>query len=281
MLLTRILFAVWFYPVFLVLTLLCGFACLATSLFSKKVARYVSCQVWGQIVFFVSFIRLKTEGRENVPPGSGGFIVFCNHRSMLDIPAAAIATGKPLSWVAKASLGKLPVFGWVLKRVHMLVEREGGTGAARKMIQEATARLKDGEVMAIFPEGTRNKTGETNLLPFKKGAFILAKHTNATLLPVCVHNSGKLWPSGSYLPRHGTIRVSIGKPLLPNPDETLGTAAKKARDAMETLYEALAAEAGESGTKDAKREPAPSPAKDAGDAPGTTETAAKGNENQG
>jgi 1-acyl-sn-glycerol-3-phosphate acyltransferase len=238
-LLTRIIFAIWYLPVFFVLTIVAGFVCLLGSLFSKKFARFVSDEIWGTIVLGPAFIKLKIRGRENIPKGPGGFIVFSNHRSMLDIPAVSIAIERPLSWVAKASLGKIPVFGWVLKRVHMLVEREGGSESARKMIEEATSRLKAGEAMAIFPEGTRNRTTDKDLLPFKKGAFIMAKHTNVPLIPVCVYNSGNLWPAGEFLPRRGTITVSIGAPLSLNDNESLGSISKRASEAMEILYKDL------------------------------------------
>jgi 1-acyl-sn-glycerol-3-phosphate acyltransferase len=116
----------------------------------------------------------------------------------------------------------------------MLVDRGGSTEAAKKMLWEASQRLKNGEIMAIFPEGTRNKTSQP-LLPFKKGAFILAKHTGVPLIPLAVLNSGALWPSGSFLPRPGLIKVAIGKPLKAS-DSSLGTLAREAQDALTNLY---------------------------------------------
>jgi 1-acyl-sn-glycerol-3-phosphate acyltransferase len=234
--LLKLIYALWFYPLFLTLTIVSGFICLFGSLFSKELARVVSGQVWASVVLGPAFINLKVKGRENIPKGSSGFIVYCNHRSLLDIPVTAMATEKPLTWLAKASLGLIPVFGWVLKRVHMLVEREGGADAAKKMIAEASLRLENGEVIAIFPEGTRNRQLMPPLLPFKKGAFILAKHTKAPLLPVAICNSGNLWPSRSYLPKPGTIKVSIGEPIAIEPGESLAQLTNRAYRALELLY---------------------------------------------
>jgi 1-acyl-sn-glycerol-3-phosphate acyltransferase len=132
----------------------------------------------------------------------------------------------------------------------MLVEREGGSESARKMVNEATSRLNSGDIMAIFPEGTRNKTKYKDLLPFKKGAFILAKHTKVSLLPVAIYNSGNLWPSGTYLPKQGTIKISIGKPLTLNADETLSAITQRAYETMEKLYSSLS----ESNTQKNKEE---------------------------
>ncbi|MDR1036151.1 MAG: 1-acyl-sn-glycerol-3-phosphate acyltransferase [Deltaproteobacteria bacterium] len=233
--LARAFAAAWYLPLFTVMTVSAGIVCLAGSVFSKRFARTVSGQVWASVVLGPAFIAMDVTGADKIPPG-GGFIVYANHRSLLDIPAAAMAVEKPLSWIAKSALGRIPVFGWVLKRVHMLVEREGGAEAARKMITEAEARLAAGEILAIFPEGTRNRDASMPLLPFKKGAFILAKHTGAPLVPMAVVNSGNLWPSGSVLPRHGTIRVAIGDPVVPGPKEPLAALTRRARKALERLY---------------------------------------------
>ncbi|MDR1164696.1 MAG: 1-acyl-sn-glycerol-3-phosphate acyltransferase [Deltaproteobacteria bacterium] len=238
----RLLYALWYIPLFVALTLAAGAVALIGSLFSATFTRVVSGQIWGSVVLGPAFILLKARGRELLPPLSqGGFILFANHRSLLDIPAAAMAAERPLSWVAKAALGKIPVFGWVLKRSHMLVEREGGSEAARKMIAEATERLRAGEIMAIFPEGTRNKSAAP-LLPFKKGAFILAKHVGVPLVPLAIYNSGELWPPRRYLPRPGVIKVAIGRPLAIEPKESLNSISQRAHEALWELYQGLARE---------------------------------------
>ncbi|MDR1578513.1 MAG: 1-acyl-sn-glycerol-3-phosphate acyltransferase [Deltaproteobacteria bacterium] len=233
----RVFFALWYWPIFFVLTVLAGLVCLLVSLFSKRASRIICGQVWATIVLKPAAITIKVHGQENLPPG-GGFIIFANHRSLLDIPTVAMATKRPISWVAKAALGRIPVFGWALKRGHLLVDRGGGADAAKKMLKEASTRLAAGEVMAIFPEGTRNKT-EAPLLPFKKGAFILAKHTGVPLVPLIILNSGTLWPAGAYLPRTGQIKVAIGQPLVAEDKESLGRLADRASLALQTLYQEL------------------------------------------
>ncbi|MDR2301255.1 MAG: 1-acyl-sn-glycerol-3-phosphate acyltransferase [Deltaproteobacteria bacterium] len=233
----RFFYALWYLTIFTVLTIVSGLVCLVVSLFSKKIARFITGQVWAYIVLWPAFIKVElVSGREYLPdPKTGGFIVFANHRSLLDIPTVAKATGRDFSWVAKAALGKIPIFGWVLRRTHMLVDRGGSADAAKQMLHEASLRLENGEIMAIFPEGTRNKTGEP-ILPFKKGAFILAKHTGAPLIPLAILNSGNLWPSGAYVPKPGLIRVAIGEPLKVEAGTNLVALAAKAHEAMKDLY---------------------------------------------
>ncbi|MDR2460647.1 MAG: 1-acyl-sn-glycerol-3-phosphate acyltransferase [Deltaproteobacteria bacterium] len=244
-----LLFALWFYPLFVTMTLIAGFVCLISSLFSKKFARVISGQVWASVVLGPALTNLIVTGQDNIPQCEGGYIVYCNHRSMLDIPVTAMAIERPLTWVAKSTLGRIPVFGWVLKRVHLLVERQGGPEAAKKMIAEASERLKGGEIITIFPEGTRNTYEDPPLLPFKKGAFILAKHTKVPLLPVAIYNSGALWPAGVYLPKVGTIKVTIGKPLTISEGESLSLITSKAFESLDELYRNLAMDSGKGNTK--------------------------------
>ena len=235
----RALFAIWYMPVFVILTVIAGLVCIALSFFSKHLTRRISSQGWAFIVFDPARIKVEVRGKEKLPsPESGGYIIFANHRSLLDIPTVALATGRAISWIAKAALGRIPIFGWTLKRVHLLVDRGGSAEAAKAMISEASLRLSQGEIMAIFPEGTRNKT-EVPLLPFKKGAFILAKHTGVPLVPLAILNSGNLWPSGGYVPRPGLIKVAIGDPIFVRPDESLNNISKKAYEILESLYRSL------------------------------------------
>jgi 1-acyl-sn-glycerol-3-phosphate acyltransferase len=234
----RLLYALWYFVAFLSLTLVCGVLCLIASLFSKRAARVFTGEIWAGAVLGPALISVSVSGRENLPPGGGGFVVFLNHRSLLDIPAAALATGLPLTWLAKYQLGSIPLFGWCLKRAHMLIVREGGSGAAKAMVEEASERLVGGEVIAIFPEGTRNR-GAEKLLPFKKGAFVLAKHTGAPLLPIATWNTGNLWPAGAFLPKPGSIKCAIGPPLQFGPKDSLNTIAGKSHDALLELYATL------------------------------------------
>jgi 1-acyl-sn-glycerol-3-phosphate acyltransferase len=131
----------------------------------------------------------------------------------------------------------------------MLVDRGGSTEAAKQMLSEATERLKKGEIMAIFPEGTRNKT-DVPILPFKKGAFILAKHTGAPLIPLAILNSGNLWPSGSYIPKPGLIQVAIGRPIIPDRSSSLIEMSRTAQKVLTELYQELETRARKPGNED-------------------------------
>ncbi|MDR2724511.1 MAG: 1-acyl-sn-glycerol-3-phosphate acyltransferase [Candidatus Adiutrix sp.] len=232
--LLRPLYLAWYLPLLTGLTILCGTVSVAASFFSTRLARYFTNIVWSHIVLGPAGLKLAVTGLENLPSGPGGFIIFANHNSLLDIPALGLATRAPLTWVAKASLGRIPFFGWALARVHLLVDREGGAQAALRLVKEAGDRLARGEVLSIFPEGTR-RHGPERLLPFKKGAFILARQTQAQAVPVALKNTGALWPAGRLGPCPGLIRVRLGPPLAPAPGEKLAAFTRRAQEALAGL----------------------------------------------
>lgn len=230
----RLFYLVWYLPILTAMTILCGGFCFVASFFSLRLARYVSNIVWSRAVLGPAGIKLEVAGLENLPPGPGGFIVFANHNSLLDIPALGLATRAPLTWLAKASLGRVPFFGWGLARVHLLVDRAGGAETISRLVKEASVRLARGEALSIFPEGTR-RHGPEQLLPFKKGAFVLARQTGAQAVPVAVKNTGALWPVGRLGPRPGLILVRIGPPLTPAPKESLAAFTARAQEALAGL----------------------------------------------
>lgn len=151
---------------------------------------------------FRLMFRIRFYGQENIPT-KGGFILVSNHRSGYDPLFIAIGTKLQVHYMAKEELMKAPVVGWILKKAQCFgVSRgSGDTGA----VDTAVDYLKKGEVVGIFPEGTRASVGKT-LRP-KSGVSHIAKLSGASILPCCVSIDGKC--------RIGcTVKVSYGK-LIP------------------------------------------------------------------
>ncbi|MBR3289892.1 MAG: 1-acyl-sn-glycerol-3-phosphate acyltransferase [Clostridia bacterium] len=122
-------------------------------------------------------------GRENIPPaGSGGLILCCNHISLADPLFLMIGQKRHVFFMGKEELFRHRLAAWFFRQVGVFsVSRgKGDTGA----LDEAEHILREGEIMGIFPEGTRSKTGE--LLRFKSGAAVLAAKTQMPVLPACV-----------------------------------------------------------------------------------------------
>src|SRR5262245_58341585 len=128
-------------------------------------------------------IRYTMVGREHLPRDRA--VVFCsNHQSNVDPPVLFEALHRRLHVLYKAELNRLPIRGRALRLGEFVaVERENRDEAFRA-IDRAAASIRRGNSFLIFPEGTRSRTDE--LLPFKKGGFIMALHAQAPIVPVAV-----------------------------------------------------------------------------------------------
>ena len=163
-----------------------------------------------------TFANVRIDGLEHVPR-TGPVILAINHISNAD----AFVTGswitpalrtRRIHWLGKQELFDWPVFGWVAARggVHP-VDRSTADIEAYRL---ATRILEEGDVLLIFPEGTRSPDG--SLQEAKDGLATLAMRTNAAIVPIGINGSDKVWPKGSKLPipiPRRTITVHIGSPF--------------------------------------------------------------------
>lgn len=155
-------------------------------------------------------IRYRVRGRENVP-GSRA-VVFCsNHESNVDPPVLFQALHRRLHILFKAELKKLPILGKVMVAGGFVpVERERKE-ASMASIEVAADSIRAGNSFLIFPEGTRSRTSE--LLPFKKGGFIMAIKAQAPIVPVAVSGGRAAMQKGSWFVRPVMVDVRIGQPV--------------------------------------------------------------------
>jgi len=145
--------------------------------------------------------RMRVTGAENVP-SSGPLIVACNHVSYLDPPALGTACPRQLRYMAKAELFTVPVLGPMIASFGAYpVDRKGGAAAAIKRSVEV---LRQGGAIGIFPEGTRNLSGQ---IEAHRGVALLASLGNAPVIPACVTGSRNAL-------RLAPIKVAFGKPLV-------------------------------------------------------------------
>jgi len=168
---------------------------------------------WGRFTARIFGIDIEVSGEDNYRAGES-YLVVSNHAGMADIPLLLGAMKLNLRFVAKEELGRIPVFGWTLKRSGYVMIKRGQSREALKSLLAAADVLKSGRSVHIFPEGTRSETGK--LLPFKRGAFLVAMKGGAPLLPVTIIGSNRITPKKSLRIQRGTVRIVIGKPLEPS-----------------------------------------------------------------
>lgn len=160
---------------------------------------------WAKTILDSGGIRVDLEGAEHLPPGP--VIVMANHQSLLDVPALFHKMPYVIRFVAKKELGYVPVFGQAMKRLgHILVDR-GQSEAARVSIDRGADQIREGVTVTVFPEGTRSKDGQ--VLPFKKGGFIIAIKAGVPIVPVSISGSRALLPVGAMQAKRGVIRMRV------------------------------------------------------------------------
>ena len=142
-------------------------------------------------------------------PESGPVILACNHASILDPPMVGAALHRGINYLARESLFRFPVVGWVLRKWDAVpVDRDGGGAAGLKQILE---RLLAGGGIILFPEGTRTPNGE--LQAARSGIGLTVIKSNAPVVPVRVFGTFKAYGRDVPFPRPHKIMAKYGKPM--------------------------------------------------------------------
>lgn len=173
--------------------------------------------------------RLKFEGLENLPQ-EGGYILAANHRSYIDPVILSIPIHRKLNYVAKDSLFKNKLFGWLIRSLGAFpINRNIVDGSALGYAEEL---LKKGENVVIFPEGTRSKTGKPGRA--KAGAVLVACSIGAKIVPVGITAPKKIG-------FRSKIIIRFGEPIDPASFGVEGRSAAALRAASGMMMEKIVA----------------------------------------
>ena len=186
------------------------------------------------------YLRFEIVGAENLPAADESFVLVANHSSHLDsvcllaalslrrlpraFPVAAedyFFRGLPRTWFAAVLMNALP-FGRQMRVRESLA-------LCRSLLAQP------GNVLLIFPEGTRSTTGATQ--PFKPGIGALLAGSGTSVLPCYVQGAFRAWPKGKRLPRPRKVRLIMGAPWQPGEEEEPTVIAVRLREAVEALRE--------------------------------------------
>lgn len=150
--------------------------------------------------------RCKVDGLEHIEKGKS-YVIVMNHNAMMDIPTLYLL---PLNfrWVSKREVFSIPFFGqFLLLHGDIAIQRGNGAEAMAQVVNEGKRWLSRGASVAIFPEGTRSKSGEIGR--FKAGAFNLAREADVEVLPVVLHGTRNMIKKGGGFNWRSDLTVKV------------------------------------------------------------------------
>jgi len=179
------------------------------TLFRWKAGMYALGHAGAWLALTLAGIRYRVSGRENIPATA---VVFAaNHESNVDPPVLFMALHPQLHILYKAELHKIPIMGTVFDVGGFVAVDRSDREKAMASIEQGAQSLRDGNSFLIFPEGTRSRTGD--LLPFKKGGFIMAIQAQVPVVPVAISGGRAAMRKGSPIVRPVRVTVRIGRPV--------------------------------------------------------------------
>ena len=179
-----------------------------------------------------SGVNVKVTGLDLLDPKQT-YVFVSNHRSYLDTAAMFVYTGRRIGLLAKKELLKVPVLGVGMGFVNVMAIDRTNRESALRTTRAAAERIKSGVSFAVFVEGTRAKPGE--LLPFKKGAFYMARVAGVPVVPVAIKNSDVLMGKGTGEARSGILEMVILPPVATTnrtTDEAINALVSEARQSI-------------------------------------------------
>ena len=186
----------------------------ATRIFGESSRRKVTSivtKLWGKITIYLTFSSVKVIGKENIPKSAGNVIYIVNHQSFFDIPILLGWVDSRISFVAKASLFKIPILGQWMKLMSCVSVSRKVSREELKKFDEVARYLSSGGVIAIFPEGTRSSDG--SLGKFHPSSFRPARKAKSKIVPVRIVGSFNLFPRNRKYILPSKILVKIGEPV--------------------------------------------------------------------
>jgi 1-acyl-sn-glycerol-3-phosphate acyltransferase len=170
----------------------------------------VLARIWSRMLLRTGGVHLTVKMHADLD-STQPYVFMANHLSTVDIWALFVAIPTKIRFIAKKQLGRIPLFGWAMAAGQFIFIDRQNPLAARRSIDQASARIRSGSSVAMFPEGTRSADGY--LGPFKKGGFHLAIAAGVPIVPIGIRGARDVMPRGSLILRRGPVTVEIGAPI--------------------------------------------------------------------
>lgn len=188
-------------------------------------------RTWARSLCAVSGVKVVVHGAEQLSPATGT-VYASNHVSWYDIFAIASVLPR-YTFVAKAELRKIPIFGWGAEGAGVVFLARENRQSAFDAYETVARKIGQGLNVVVCPEGTRGASYA--LRPFKKGPFVLAIAAGAPVVPVIVYGAREVMPKGSFRVRAGTVHVHLLEPV-----PTTGYDYEHRHDLMRVVWDRMA-----------------------------------------
>ncbi|MDE6235945.1 MAG: 1-acyl-sn-glycerol-3-phosphate acyltransferase [Muribaculaceae bacterium] len=200
-------------PILLVLTILTALVTIImASIFGSHFWGYYPAHLWSRCVCVLWGQKVVVKGRENIDPNTS-YVFVANHQGAFDIWAIYGYLNHDFKWLMKKELEKIFLVGFACKKAGHIMVDDSSIAGIRTTIEESEKTLQGGMSLVIFPEGSRTFDGR--MIPFKRGAFMLAAEYKLPVVPITIDGAFNAMPRTTYNVTPGTITLTIHKPIYP------------------------------------------------------------------
>ncbi|MCM1066901.1 MAG: 1-acyl-sn-glycerol-3-phosphate acyltransferase [Muribaculaceae bacterium] len=198
-------------PLLFVATVAAALATILGSMlgFSRTMG-YQPGRIWARIFCALTLVRVKVNGRENISKDTS-YVFVANHQGAYDIFAIYGFLNHNFRWMMKKGLESIPLVGYSCRVSGHIYVDNSSPSAVRRTMETAEKRLAGGMSVVVFPEGARTTDGRMH--PFRRGAYSLAMEFGLPVVPITIDGAYKVMPRSAILPRPGTIRLTIHRPI--------------------------------------------------------------------
>ncbi len=183
------------------------------GIFGRKYAMlciWINCRVISPFLLAMGLVKLKVHGKERLDP-KGTYVYVANHSSALDIIVTASAMVQPMKFLAKMETKYIPMFGYMVKMLAIVVDRKSEESRKKSMLY-MVHDIKNGNSIFVYPEGTRNRTSAP-LKEFKDGAFRTAILAQVPVAVQTIVNAKALNPPEGLQLQPGIVDVYWSEPI--------------------------------------------------------------------
>jgi 1-acyl-sn-glycerol-3-phosphate acyltransferase len=188
-------------------------------------------RILDHILLFIAGLSYEVEGLEKLSPNQG-YVYVGNHRSFADVTVVFLVFPGELRYLAKKELYQIPLVGFALRTLGTIEVDRSDSEAASKSIDRAVEELKAGASIILFPEGTRSR--KAGMLPFKKGAFVLAIKAQVPIVPFTL-----LGTDQAIKPDEIFLYPAKVKLIIHDPIDTKGMSLENRNDLLERAHQVV------------------------------------------